>query len=184
MAQLHAGECFNKEAEMHFLLIVLASMVCVEPVQEAQQASGKLPAPFVIKLSAQQTTFKKGSEIKLKVALTNTSNQQIFVRREKRDDKAEFSYSFDVRDEAGKPAPEAKYKRALKGEQPEGETTVVVSAPGLVPIDPGQSLDEEVIVSKLFDLSVPGKYVIHAERLDDTSNVSVNSNVVTITVEP
>jgi hypothetical protein len=128
-----------------------------------------------------QNVVKAGSEVRLTITLTNTADHEIFVRREKRLDLGELSYTIDVRNDKGKTAPESQYQLALKGE-PSAGTTVVVSAPGLFPVKPGATLEEAVVLNKLFDLTLPGKYLVQAKRIDDTTKLLVKSNTITVTV--
>lgn len=165
---------------MYFALLGVTLIFCLG---QTEQLPSSASASFAITLSAPQSIFTTTSVIKLTVALTNTSDHTIFVRKDKSRDHGELTCSLDVRDEAGNEVSETKYGRALKGKQVKGDTTVIVSAPGLFPLEPGQSLDEEIDLKKVFDVSAPGKYVITAKRVFDADNVVVTSKPLTITIE-
>lgn len=161
-------------SKMFSLCAVLAVLGAVVPQDTV--------APYSLAIKARQNVVKVGSEVRVKISLTNTSNHEIVVSREKGNALGELDYKVDVRDETGGLARKTKYLRAIQGENT-GETTVTVSSPGLFSVQPGKSLEEEdVVVSNLYDLSKPGKYAIQVERTDETSKTAVKSNTITITV--
>jgi hypothetical protein len=51
-----------------------------------------------------------------------------------------------------------------------------------VPLKPGETLVERIEVSKLYNLTKPGKFVIQVERGDPESTAPVRANAVTVTV--
>jgi hypothetical protein len=156
---------------MKLFLILLAS-TALTPVH-----AQSLPDPFSITLTAKNATVKSGTSVWVKIQLTNNSAQDL-------DESgtingmtgADPNLSFDVRDEDGKLKQKKVHKHAeLASGKPINRT-----------IAPGQTLEEEQDVSRLFDTTEPGKYVIQVSRRvsDDQKNKLVKSNTITVTVTP
>jgi hypothetical protein len=54
---------------------------------------------------------------------------------------------------------------------------------GYAGLRPGESsLGFEVVLSKIYDLTKPGEYIVQMERRDENTNVLVKANTITITV--
>jgi len=54
----------------------------------------------------------------------------------------------------------------------------------LVPLKPGEKLEEDAVLNKLFDISSPGKYLVKVSRpvSDDPKDGGVESNEISISV--
>jgi hypothetical protein len=53
------------------------------------------------------------------------------------------------------------------------------------PLNPGEEDRHSLMISKLYDLSKPGKYTIQVTRLDlEGTKIQLKSNAITVTVEP
>jgi hypothetical protein len=82
----------------------------------------------------------------------------------------------DVHDENGnKPTPTERANAIARRKEGEG---------GYVPLKPGETLMHKVNVSKLYDLSRPGKYRIRFRWQDIELKMHVTSNPITVTVTP
>jgi SHS2 domain-containing protein len=95
----------------------------------------------------------------------------------------EFNYIIDVQDSKSAAAPKTKYHKSIKGENT-NETTVTILSNGLFPVQSGKTIAEDILVNKLFDVSRPDKYAIQVQRADETTNIVVKSNTITLTVIP
>ena len=136
-----------------------------------------VPDPFSITLAAKTATVKRGTSVWVKIQLTNNSAQDL-------DESgtingmtgADPNLSFKVRDEDGK----LKQKKVHK--HPE----LASGKPINRTIAPGETLEEEQDVSRLFDMTEPGSYVIEVSRRasDAQKDKSVKSNTITVTVLP
>jgi hypothetical protein len=128
--------------------------------------------PFKIAITAESPTVVAGSNISIKVSLTNTSDHDI---REgimyKRGNIASI-YRFEVRDEHGKLVPKRVYPHS------ELETGSVKFGT----ISPEETVTEDQEVSALYDMRKPGKYTIRVWKRDP--KYDIKSNIVTITVTP
>ena len=73
---------------------------------------------FSITISAAKRVFASGSEIRLEIVQTNTSDQDIVVTRGIADaEAAAGGFRVEVQDAKGNPPPETKFQRILKGEE-------------------------------------------------------------------
>jgi hypothetical protein len=153
--------------------------------------------PFTLALSATQSTIRSGAEVRVQIALTNISDHDLVVVREPRNDDADAHYLLDVHGEDGKPAPESALGLALRGKDrnddelvpgkdglPHGRIYMRMSHNIQTTLKPGESLKEECVISRFYDLTLSGKYSVQLTRVvpDEPSGTVVKSNVVTLSV--
>ena len=140
------------------------------------QTSAPANQPFAIAISTERREVKAGAHVVLKVRLTNNSGQDVDMSGNVSDlTGLDPNYVFDVRDSKGNPVPKRTYKHPeLAGGHPVMNRTV----------SPGKTLTEEQIVSRLYDMTHPGNYVIQVSRRvsDNTADGAVTSNKITVTV--
>ncbi len=107
--------------------------------------------------------------------MTNTSDHKIPVFRAKSPDGDQGGWVY-----------EAKIHNQKGAEPPETEAYPLmrdgIKGGGGRKLDPGDSLKDRVNISKLFDLSKPGKYTIQLRRLDPEKQVMIDSNQVVVKV--
>lgn len=113
-----------------------------------------------------------GEAIWVKVTLTNTSDHSV-NGSSVRSGGVDVSYSYDVREISGQPV--AKTKRNV------GKHVQSVLTRSL---KPGESAEQESLVSRLYDMSLPGEYQIQLARSvsDDPKDGLVKSNKITVVV--
>jgi hypothetical protein len=163
------------------LAIVVGTAASATPAHSQTAANSGGPPRHALTIRAKQDEFKVGDEIRIEIALKNSSNQQFLVAPVI--PTAEISYRTYVQDEKGDLAPETKYGRRLRiGKDEAGRDTVIVgeSAP-LRYLQPGESLKEEIILNRLYDLSKPGRYMVRVQAQSDVAGMA-KSNAITITV--
>ncbi len=131
-------------------------------------------APFSLTITTSQTENKTGSEVRVTVTLTNTSNRQIMIGVT----SGMCDYSVEVRDRGDKLAPATKYKRAIN--------CGVLGRNAFEWLKPHEATTEEIAVSHFFDMSQPGEYSVLVARrpTKEFGNVVVKSNTLKITVTP
>jgi hypothetical protein len=133
--------------------------------------------PFTLVIRAQEPTVKAGSGVSINVHLTNTSNRDLDASANISDmTRVDPNYLFDVRDSSGKSVPRRVYQH------PELATGHAIFRT----IKPGEDVTDVEDVSRLYDLTHPGKYVIQVSRRisDNEKDGVVQSNAITITVAP
>jgi hypothetical protein len=109
-----------------------------------------------------------------------SSHEVIELAKEVRQASGEINYGIDVRTADGKAVPETDYGRTVKGIGP----SVIVSSTMFYPVKPGDTLRDEVILGKVFDMSRVGKYSIRVWRIApaEVGGGRVKSNEITITI--
>lgn len=145
-------------------------------------------ASFTITISSPQNTWKAGSDVVVSISLINTSNQRIFFRKAPGQAFGERFMDVEATDDQGKSLPRTKYYHGLRTEDGDGnrrQPTEELAIGGSVSkkfLKPGETLQDGIVVSKLFDLSRAGKYTIRVQRRDEGSKSLVMSNTITLTI--
>jgi hypothetical protein len=138
-------------------------------------------APFSLTLSAATTSIRQGGELRVKVTMKNMTSHNIGFVVPRGDDTAEDSYEIEVLDEKGKPAPDTAFSRDRKepGRFEAGSDVIDT-------LKPGGELKDEAVITKLYDLTMAGKYVVQFSRRVEAEQGGgmVKSNAITITVVP
>jgi hypothetical protein len=158
-----------------------------------------------------QEVFRVGSEVRIRLVFKNTSDHEIpYVRGPGTgvEPHGEIFTDVEVRDAKGELSLETKYHRALRGKDDNSANPAVQDKSGGAPatsgrpeprlrfwgsftgfmLKPGESREEDIVVSKLYDLSQPGQYTISASRrlsslgTDPNSKVVAKSNRLMITI--
>jgi hypothetical protein len=157
------------------LLIAIVGLLGILACAQSMQSSQPGQATFSLTISTPQNTVRVGSDVKLEITMTNTSDQDIFYGADLGGKVQPFAV--DVRDTSGNLVP----KRPRKDKEPRGGSFL------LIPIHPAKSIKREWILNKDFDISKPGRYTVQAKREAGATNsgvLHVKSNRITITVVP
>jgi hypothetical protein len=148
------------------------------------QDKPRLKPSFSLALNATRKEVKIGSPISLDLIMTNTSGQDLYFSVRRLEAKGLNYVPVTVRqmdvqlyDSEGLPVPLTLYGKTVRGKC--GECGGSGTLGGL---RPGESLHEEADLSKEFELTKPGKYTVHAERVDDQNKVLVKSDKITLTL--
>jgi len=134
-------------------------------------------APISVRISPQAPTSKSASDIWITVHITNTSDQPVDLSGSINEMTGQDSIlSFEVHDLNGKSSVKRKYKHPeLAGHHPVMDRI----------LRPGQSLTEEENLSRLYDMSAPGTYVVQVSlRPAQGSKGPLRSDPLHISVEP
>jgi hypothetical protein len=134
--------------------------------------------PFTIVIKVETPIVKTGSAVSVNGRLTNTSNQPIDASGCYCGPSGLDSYlTWEVRDDKGHLAAKRIYSH------PELATSSAILDRIM---NPGERLAGSQDISRLYDMSRPGKYVIQASRQtpDGRDAHVVKSNKVTVTVIP
>lgn len=157
-------------------IVVLALLVSTIAAAITQPAA----APFSLTISTKTKSVQAGSEVKVQILLKNISNNEIYVLREKSPSLPEQAgFTAAVSDAKGMAVAYTNYgDKFYKGE------AVTFGSPSYAYLKPGETLEQEMEVSKLFDLSKPGTYTVQVQRKDDRSAAVAKSNTISITITP
>jgi hypothetical protein len=131
--------------------------------------------PFKIAITAESPTVVAGSDVSIKVSLTNTSDKDVYEGAMYKIGNLDSTFRFEVRDEHGKLVPKRTYPH------PELATGSVKFRT----IARGETYTQDQLVSALYDMRKPGKYTIQvSRRISDNPKDDIKSNIITITVTP
>jgi hypothetical protein len=135
--------------------------------------------PFYITIATPHDRVQTGEEIYLQVKLTNTSPAEItFVEPPGGPPSAEFQYQIEVRDTSGQPPPDTEYGRQHR------RSAHFLRSQVSWTLQPGESMSDATVLTKLFDLSRPDTYEVRASRTvpPHTGNGTVTSNTIAVVV--
>lgn len=169
---------------MRILLSWLLGMFCVAWVPASAQEA---KPPFIVLISAEAPaasigpdsyTVKAGSDVFIKVRLTNISKRNIWIGDDS-DSRTgvDFFHHYEVRDSSGNSAPKRTITHPEIGSTGHGWPARVLK--------PEKSLDvASDRITGLYDLTQPGKYTIEVARdvSGDPKDGEVKSNMITLTV--
>jgi hypothetical protein len=161
-----------------FLAILVLIGTHVGAARSAQEAQKAIPALSIV-ASATEDVVRAGSQVTLKVSVKNELTETL-VEPTDGMNRPERNYAIKITDDHGNVPPLTNYGRALI--KHEG---VIIDrcCPSMI-LQPGETRNEDVVVTSLFDLSKPGKYTIQLERFDNSIKAGVKSNAVAVTVTP
>ena len=135
-------------------------------------------ATFSITVTTEKPDVKAGSDIYLRIKMTNTSNHDVDCTRVA-SNGSDRAYLYDVRDANGTPLEKAVRKHPEIGETFSSWPCV---------LKPGESTSEdENFLSPVYDMTRPGKYSVQVSRYISGGRKEdglVRSNKITITVIP
>jgi dipeptidyl aminopeptidase/acylaminoacyl peptidase len=134
-------------------------------------------ASFQIEISAPSDEVQLGGDARIVIALTNVAEHQILFAHRPGMNNPEFSYTFQVRNAAGRVVEETAYGREARM-RPESEGRTVDY------VQPGQSVTQTAHLARLVNLSRPGQYKVKVSRRDPESQAVVESNEITLNVVP
>ena len=130
--------------------------------------------PFNLKISTSQTVVKSGAPVLLHIVLTNLSQQNITVFKSPGWGSAQRHYFISVTDSVGNETSSGDY--ILKKEGRSGSRIMVT-------LKPGDQLEEDATISKMFDLKSSGLYQVFVKRQSPLDpDVFIQSNVISMTV--
>jgi hypothetical protein len=165
---------------------IAALAVLAAALQTVCFAQGK--SPISVSITTPAPVAKIGEAIKVDVTVKNTSDRSVKLYKALGPDgQAEAANQIDVLDGDGKKLPRIDGLAVeVRGQIYHRQMPMSRT---MIRLDPGQSNEDFLILSSLFDLSKPGKYTVtvgHGLRVDvpgaDPYLLNVPSNTITITV--
>jgi hypothetical protein len=164
------------------ILIKCALFVTLAVLPEIITAQGAQPAEpwFSVTIVGPKASVSVGSDVRLKVTFVNNTEQDIRYPGAGLPTRNGPVFDIDIRDSGGKPAQETTYGLRMHGKDVRpwsGGSVFAATA------HPGDKIEEELILSKEFDMSNPGDYTVQVRERNPKLQV-VKSNSITITVVP
>lgn len=173
------------------LVATAADLACqTRPAQNPKDEPQFLSCPnehsaqptISLTLRADENLVKAGSPARVKITLTNVSNQDISLWN-----GPGGNYVFNVRDDSGTPSTETRRGAIRNGHIDLNTLTPrerTISGGACVTLNPGKTLSEPVNLNQLYNLDSPGKYSIQAQRRDPASGRDIRSNTIVVTLNP
>ena len=145
---------------------------------------------ITIRISTQADEVALGSEIKIDIAVTNVSAQEISLPADK-SDKAELcGFRVVLLGDAPSNIKMTKYHWELTGRRAPkekvlnpDENIVIEDSVGPVQMEPGRTIDYYSKLNDLYHVNTPGVYKVQVEKADPVTNAVVKSNVLVLTVK-
>jgi hypothetical protein len=156
------------KTSLKYALILITLAVC------AATSTQSLAPPFALTLEAEENPVKAGSEVKVDITLSNSSNRAMHISY----GLSEVDYAFEVRDSQNRIPPETEFAQKSKGRG-------YFSSDQLFYLQPGESLPKAPLVaSKFYDFSRPGSYKIQVSRAvpKELGGGTIKSNVLSLTI--
>jgi hypothetical protein len=154
---------------LFYTLLVLGIAAC-----SRAQVSPVNP-PFIITISPIDANVTAGDQVNVQLTIKNLTNQPTDLNAAFDDlTHMDSNFVFEVTDSHGNPVPKRTYPHS---ELRSGRAVFRT-------LQAGATMTEPQPVSRLFDMSIPGKYVIQASGpiTGDTDARAVKSNKITVTV--
>lgn len=151
-------------------LAYLAVAIAVLVVAFSTQARNTDAPPVSLTISG-PSQAKAGTAIEITVTMTNNSTQRI--------DAGSFyvggvdmAYKYEIRDKLG---------NLIQNKHKE-----MVGSARIATLEPGKSIEQKTLLSRVADMSQPGKYVIQVSRAipKELGGGVAKSNKITVTVTP
>src|SRR5579884_214478 len=135
--------------------------------------------PFSLTLAPPTSVHKLGTEVHIEITLRNTSDHGLSIWKSPGEPPlAESEYKTDAWDSSGRPVPFTEYGQRLNNPDALKKGSRVS-----VTLGPGESLREEIVITRIFDIRTAGKYTIQVARNVPPSlgRGTVRSNKIVIT---
>jgi len=139
---------------------------------------GQSEATLSLRVNAPEERAELGSEITLQIVLTNASDHELHLWKIPGDaPQGEFYYAFEVRDEHGRELCETEYGQRMKSGLWRGSRISYTLAQG-------ENVKDEVVLTKLYSFSQPGKYTVRVSlslsRVPGSGAGVVRSNTIEV----
>jgi dipeptidyl aminopeptidase/acylaminoacyl peptidase len=150
-----------------------------ETIAPSHPQAGPDHASFAITISAPQNEVQVGSDVPVRITLSNISNHQIVFSHRPGVNNPEFSYEIEVKNAKGQLVEETAYGREAREPRRRQEESRTLDY-----VQPGGSVVQTAHIAKLVSLSRPGWYTVLVVRKDPGSGEVVRSNEVKFAVVP
>jgi hypothetical protein len=130
---------------------------------------------FSLSSSLLSRTAQIGSPVDIKLKLTNVTDHAVTFF----DKNVDCDYSAEIHDDRGASVRETEYKRQLKCDAGDANARNI-----LVRLQPQESRDEQITLTRFYELSRSGRYTVQAIRKvpKELGGGTVKSNAITLTI--
>jgi hypothetical protein len=159
----------QQNSKLFLMTLLFTAIICDASI---------LRADFNISISLPRNSFKIGEPIVAHVSLKNISKEKIIVARANGPQQAQFNYKITMLDESGHIVPlKSSIHRPRQIEKPLVWSNVAWD------LAPNEKLEEDCVITELFLLDKPGKYVLAFDRwIPNSDKIFVHSNTLTFNI--
>ena len=113
-----------------------------------------------IAIESRNATVESGQAVQVHIALENTTSQEFTIFRSTGGGSGELYCSISVIGPDGHPAASTEYGAALE----KNRHAINPLSRKMVHVAPGETVDDNVTVSKMFNMAAPGTYLVQVSR--------------------
>jgi hypothetical protein len=159
---------------LHTALYLLTTIPAFSSPILAQKPATK--PPFTLVLTSKEPKVSMGASAWVKIVWTNTSNTELNANLYRDPSGLDYNYILDFRDSDGHPVAKAPHDSRV-GRTFSGEFGALKA---------GDSLADDINLSRLYDLSHPGNYTLQVSRRvpKELGDGVIKSNEITIVIAP
>lgn len=174
---MREGSLMRRSFLRNPLLLAAVLVIATSGRVSGQNSANTSKAPISLTITSPAASVKSGTVVFVEAALKNESDHvyRVYTVASEDMDQGGWVYKVDVRDDKRRTPPETQYARTA---------IIPFSSAGALPLGPGKTRIDRINVSRLCDLSQPGKYTIQVRRFDWGSQSFVRSNEITVEVTP
>jgi hypothetical protein len=137
-------------------------------------------APLSIRISTPSSRVVVGSPLRIDIVAQNVSAEPIRVSKSVAEDRAALDFEIVVHKRGDGEPTETKWGRRLHGKDVEDAHSGMSIDSGDLP--PGGVMKETTFVQRIYNLTMPGRYVIQVEKRGPNHQALGKSNALTITL--
>jgi len=160
------------------LLALIGLVTSIAAAQDATPATPTAEPWFSVTISTPEASVSAGSDVKLNVVFANNTGKDLHSGYGGLGRNGPV-FDIYIRDSKNMAVLETPFGLTMHGKNPHPFSGSVFSATS----HPGETIKEELNLSKEYDLSKPGKYTVQVRERHPVFQ-SVKSNTITITVDP
>ena len=137
-------------------------------------------APFTVTISSAKAEYKPGEPVMIHIVLKSISPNVLQVPEERHLGRGEMNYRIIALKMDGSSIPDSDFMQRRKaGHAPEHHSIIDKD------LNYGETIEEDADVKNSADISVPGDYIVQAERSDyQWGSLHIRSNKLLIHVVP
>jgi len=154
--------------------LLLTGVACAVTIHGQTGPPKQNSQPFLIEISTPSTVAKAGSEVPLKIRLTNTSDHEMIIGYKWNHGPLNPGYDYNCYDAGGKSVSKNYSMMGSLGDHP------------INSLKPDKTKEEVIPIDQACDLRQPGTYTIQLSRSDpsDPKHGTVKSNKITLIIIP
>ena len=164
-------------------VLLFVAFTLITPGASLQAQSKTAPIAIAIE-AVEKNPIRLGTDIRISITVTNTSKEKVVLLTTPGRTHAGIWYDVVVRNTNGSSVTKTRIKRILDGDGEEEKGHVLGSLIATT-LAPGESVKEEATLGDMYELTMPGTYLVRVDRPFPDANPAskIKSNQISITLE-